>query len=76
MAGKQASYLVMIILGRFVPSIAVLGYLAIAVYLVLPFKRRNAAPPAVSRSRSSRDTGAPYAAAYPTLRRPWRLGRA
>ena len=34
----------MIILGRFVPSIAVLGYLAIAVYLVLPFratKRRS-----------------------------------
>ena len=32
-----ASYLTMIVLGLFLPVLAVLGYLAIAVYIILPF---------------------------------------
>ena len=31
-----AGYVVMIVLGLFVPVLAVLGYLAIAVYIILP----------------------------------------
>ena len=42
-----AGYLVMIALGLFLPRLAVLGYLAIAVYIIVPFgaiKRRASAP--------------------------------
>ena len=33
-----AGYLVMIALGLFIPVLAVLGYLAIAVYIIVPFR--------------------------------------
>jgi hypothetical protein len=32
-----AGYLVMIVLGLFLPFLAVFGYLAIAVYIIVPF---------------------------------------
>jgi uncharacterized membrane protein len=35
--GGLASYLVMIVLGLFLPVLAVLGYLAVAVYIIVPF---------------------------------------
>lgn len=34
--GRLASYLVMIVLGWFLPVLAVLGYLAVAVYIIVP----------------------------------------
>lgn len=44
--GGMASYLVMIVLGWFLPVLAVLGYLAVAIYIIVPF--------GVLRLRSSR----------------------
>lgn len=35
--GGLASYLAMIVLGLFFPVLAVLGYLAVAVYIIVPF---------------------------------------
>jgi hypothetical protein len=34
-----ASYLVLIISGLFLPILAVIGYLGIALYLIIPFRR-------------------------------------
>lgn len=44
-------YLVMIVIGLFLPVLAVIGYLAIAVYIVVPFRafRRRVPKPAGSR---------------------------
>ncbi|MGH8838422.1 MAG: TMEM175 family protein [Jiangellaceae bacterium] len=46
LAPGLAGYLAMIVLGLFLPLLAVLGYLAIAVYILVPFGaiRRRAAP--------------------------------
>lgn len=44
--GGMASYLVMIVLGWFLPVLADLGYLAVAIYIIVPF--------GVLRLRSSR----------------------
>jgi hypothetical protein len=45
LAPELAGYLAMIVLGLFLPVLAVLGYLAIAVYIIVPFPalRRRAA---------------------------------
>jgi hypothetical protein len=37
-----AAYLVLIISGLFVPVLAVIGYLAIALYYIIPFRRLSA----------------------------------
>jgi hypothetical protein len=38
-AGQRfVAYVVMIVLGLFLPVLAVLGYLAIAIYLLVPFR--------------------------------------
>jgi hypothetical protein len=39
-----AGYLVLIVLGLFVPIVAVLGYLAIAVFFIVPFGFRRRRP--------------------------------
>jgi hypothetical protein len=44
-AFSVAGYVVMIVLGLFLPVLAVLGYLIIAVYIIIPFgalRRRKA----------------------------------
>ena len=51
------SYVVMIVVGLFLPTVAILGYLAIAVVLMVPFglrKRADAAPRSGQESRHRR----------------------
>ena len=45
LAPGLAGYVAMIVLGLFLPVLAVLGYLVIAVYIIVPFRafRRRAA---------------------------------
>ena len=47
-----AAYLVLVIAGLFLPIAAVSGYLAIAMYYIIPFRRATRHSTAVSASRT------------------------
>ncbi len=48
-----AGYVILIVAGLFVPVIAVAGYLAIALYYVIPFRRFGPHPPARPRAAAA-----------------------
>ena len=54
-----AAYLVLIISGLFLPLVAVIGYLTIALYYIIPFRRLTAKilPHMPSKRRTRRETG-------------------
>jgi hypothetical protein len=49
-------YLVLIIAGLFVPVVAVIGYLAVALYFIIPFRHRTIVRFGRDRGRQRRRT--------------------